>query len=371
MGTTTFVEVEDKYSADDSLRLPALLGLPSVARVGQPHEVTLEATYYDTADLRLAARGITLRRRTGGEDAGWHLKLPLPDGSRQELHRPLGSSRRSVPAVPAALLRPVRAYVRDASTQPVARLKTQRTVRGIYAEDDRLLAELADDRVTAEIMGDELTVSAWREVEVELMSGERDLLAAIGALLTAAGARSDAGPSKLARALGDRLPPSVGDAPPSWPKRSTAGFAVLAYLREHVDALLTADAAVREDRDDSVHKMRVATRRIRSLLATYRPLFDQSVTEPLRAELKWIGGLLGGARDVEVMHAHLIRILAELSPELTLGPVRARVDAELTAEYQAARRSLLQELNGTRYFTLLDSLDALIRTPSLTPAATE
>lgn len=370
MIATAHVEVEDKYTAEESLRLPALVGLPSVARVGQPEEFTLEATYVDTTDLRLAARGMTLRRRTGGTDAGWHLKLPIADGSRQEIRRPLDRSRSARPPVPAALLRLVRAHVRDAELIPLVRLKTRRTVHRLYGSGDQLLAEVADDQVTAEILGDELTVTTWREIEVELVNGERDLLAAAGELLAQAGAEPAPTASKLAHALGDRLPPDFARPhPPGWPKPSSAGFAVLAYLREQVDALIGADAAVREERHDSVHKMRVATRRMRSVLATYRPLFDEPVTEPLRAELKWLGGVLGAVRDAEVMHRHLDKALGDLPKDLLLGPVRTRVDTELKGAYRQARKQLLSELDGTRYFRLLDDLDVLICTPPLTPLA--
>lgn len=370
MSATTHTEVEDKYSADESLRLPALLDLPGVARVGQPHEVSLEATYVDTADLRLLSRGITLRRRTGGDDAGWHLKLPLPDGGRQEVRRALGRSRRANPAVPAPLLRLVRANVRGAELLPVVRLKTRRTVHRLYDGADRLLAEVADDQVTAEVLGEELSVRAWRELEVELVDGNRQLLAAAGELLARSGARPAGAPSKLARALADRLPPHVDDGQrDTGLKRSSAGAVVVSYLREQVSALLAADAAVRDERHDSVHKMRVCTRRMRSVLATYRPLFDTTVTEPLRTELKWLGGVLGEVRDAEVMHAHLVEVVGELPEELVLGPVRARIDTDLQGRYRDARKRLLAELDGARYFRLLDDLDALVRTPPFVATA--
>lgn len=370
MSATSAIEVEDKYHADVSLQLPALRGLPLVARVGQPQEFLLEASYLDTADLRLASRGMTLRRRTGGEDAGWHLKLPLAGGGRQEIRRPLGRSRRANPPVPAPLLRLVRAYVRDCDLIPIAHLSTQRIVHRLYGADDRLLAEVADDQVTAQLPGDEVAVMAWRELEVEVVDGDRQLLAAAGALLSRAGARPAAASSKLARALADRLPPDRAGTPlEGSPKRSTAGTAVLTYLSQQVDALLAADADVREERHDSVHKMRVSTRRMRSVLATYRPLFDRAVTDRLRAELRWLGGVLGEVRDAEVMHGYLVKVLGDLPTELLLGPVRARIDNDLNGRYRAGRKRLLGELDGVRYFRLLDDLDALIRTPALTPLA--
>src|SRR5215469_10411340 len=70
-------ETARKYEAPREAALPDLAGLPDVAGESDPEEQTLRAQYYDTDDLRLLRHGITLRRRTGGGDPGWHLKLPL------------------------------------------------------------------------------------------------------------------------------------------------------------------------------------------------------------------------------------------------------------------------------------------------------
>src|SRR3954449_12211899 len=82
------LEVEDKYDVDADAVLGGLDVLPGVEVVAVPVEHELEATYHDTADLALARTGATLRRRTGGDDEGWHLKLPVEKG-RQELHEPV------------------------------------------------------------------------------------------------------------------------------------------------------------------------------------------------------------------------------------------------------------------------------------------
>ena len=60
-------------------------------------ESDLSATYYDTADLRLLRSRMTLRRRRGGSDAGWHLKLPAGADSRDEVRHPLGRYRKPPP----------------------------------------------------------------------------------------------------------------------------------------------------------------------------------------------------------------------------------------------------------------------------------
>ena len=82
---------------------------------------------------------------------------------------------------------------------------------------------------------------------------------------------------------------------------------------------------MRQDLPGGVHKMRVATRRLRNALATHRPLLDRDVTEPVRDELKWLAGALGDARDAEVLQARLVGELDELARPAVRGPVRSRI----------------------------------------------
>ncbi|MBO0818317.1 MAG: CYTH domain-containing protein, partial [Actinobacteria bacterium] len=90
-------ETETKYDAPADAALPGMEQLPQVGAVHGPEEQQLEAEYYDTDDLRLIRAGITLRRRSGGGDDGWHLKLPAGADTRRELRRPLGGAARRVP----------------------------------------------------------------------------------------------------------------------------------------------------------------------------------------------------------------------------------------------------------------------------------
>src|SRR4051812_26752578 len=171
-------EIERKFEPGPGFRMPGLADLPGVARVSDPVVHELDASYFDTPDLRLAANRITLRRRTGGDDASWHLKLPRGDGDRDEVHAPLG---RATKTVPAELRGPVEVFLRGAPLQQVVRLATVRTVRNLLDDEGRVLAEVAQDEVTATRSapdGASATVDAWSEIEVELKTGDRDLLAA-------------------------------------------------------------------------------------------------------------------------------------------------------------------------------------------------
>jgi CHAD domain-containing protein len=368
LGVTDKVrEVELKFDADPGAPLPDLSGTGGT--VSEAVESQLDATYFDTADAQLARHGITLRRRTGGDDAGWHLKLPAGRDERIEVRLPLG---RATSKVPLALAREVRALVRDRPLVPVAMLHTTRIERRLLDADGNALAAVADDTVHSERPTDgAVEVSTWREVEVELLEGNRSVLDAVSSRLQAAGMTPSRSSSKLARVLGDIPDPRRATAPGEMgrPKRATAGAVLLAHLGEQVDQLITRDRGARSDEPDAVHQMRVATRRLRSALATYRPLLERERTDPLRDELRWLGQLLGGSRDAEVLHWRLQDLVAAQPAEVVLGPVRRRVDLELRKRHRAANADLVAGLGSDRYIQLLDALDDLVANPPLTVRA--
>jgi CHAD domain-containing protein len=130
-----------------------------------------------------------------------------------------------------------------------------------------------------------------------------------------------------------------------------------------VAALVAADPFVRMDAEDAVHQMRVATRRLRSALATFRSLFAEGAVDPLRDELKWLGEVLGRARDAEVMRARLRADVGEQPAELVVGPVLRRIDLELRAEHKAAHADVVAALDGERYLALVTALEEFVAGP--------
>jgi CHAD domain-containing protein len=364
------VEVERKYDVggDFVLADPADLVPAGVATADPPVEHALEAVYHDTEDLRLARARITLRRRTGGPDAGWHLKLPGKDGARRELHAPLG---RSVRNPPRALLDPVRGILRGAPTGPVATLRNHRVVTVLRDGGGRALAEVADDTVTASASGPDgaAELQAWREVEVELVDGDEGLLAPVGEWLVAAGAHPSDSASKLARVLSSRLPVPADGPRKRRKKGPSAGEVVLSAVRAQLEALQAADVALRTEGPDAVHQLRVAARRLRSILAAFRTVLDRAATEPVRTELAWLGTELSQARDDEVALAHLRTLVAEQPPELVLGPVASRLQQTALRSAVEGRERALATLGGQRYLQLLDALHGLVDEPPFTAAA--
>jgi len=197
-------ETERKYDVDAGFVVPDLAGSGGVDSMGPPDVQHLAATYYDTDDLRLIGSRITLRRRTGGDDAGWHIKLPVGGDTRRELHFPLDLPGHPVPEEIAAR---VARWSGGAPLRPVARLETRRTVHRLLDQAGQVLAELADDEVAGsrpDPAGPDhwRQQDAWREVEVELKSGTPEVLDAAAAGLAAAGATPSRSASKLARVLG-------------------------------------------------------------------------------------------------------------------------------------------------------------------------
>ena len=202
MAVTSQLESERKYDVDEWTELP---DLSRVAKVEREEPVMLRAVYFDTADGALAAARMTLRRRTGGKDEGWHLKTPEGEGGRREHQAPLGDASDSEP--PAELLEPVGDILGGRPVGEIARLHTQRTVVTLVREGQPI-AEVADDLVSATDVRTGI-LRVWREWECELLDGapEADeerlgLLDRIEGLLLSAGARPASAASKLARATG-------------------------------------------------------------------------------------------------------------------------------------------------------------------------
>ncbi|MGM7445291.1 CHAD domain-containing protein, partial [Streptomyces tunisiensis] len=145
----------------------------------------------------------------------------------------------------------------------------------------------------------------------------------------------------------------------------TAGDHVLAYVRAQRDALVELDPAVRQDVPDAVHRMRVATRRLRSTFRSFRAVLDRAATDPVAADLKWLAAELGKDRDQEVLAERLTQALGRLPADQVTGPVAERLAAWSEARHKGAHHELVAILDSRRHLTLLDTLDALLADPPL------
>jgi CHAD domain-containing protein len=339
-------------------RLPELSPTGDPSHSGAPERI--DTVYWDTPDLRLARWGARLS--TDGR-SGWLATLPQPAGA----HRFDGSAR-----PPAEALDLLRAYVRTARLQPVARLRRVRRRTVLTDADGRQTVVVSDDEVS--VFEGRRVVGRFRELELEPATAEGDatdgdtgvILADVAELLRRSGA-VDADPiAGEQRALGPLVlePPEVvtGEVV----KEATAGEVVRLAVAASVVRLLRHDAGVRlGDDPEDVHQARVATRRLRSDLRSYRLLLDLQWTAALRIELAWLAGLLGAVRDTEVLVGRLQSRLAELP----LAPEVDRLIDDLHAHRDEARQLLVQGMQEPRYAHLLDALVDAADRPQLLPEA--
>jgi CHAD domain-containing protein len=323
----------------------------------------LSATYFDTDDLRLARWGASLRRRT---DQGWTVKLPIEaDGqllAREEVTFP-GSAGRP----PAAAVNLVRAYIRTRPLRPQARLRTLRRRTELRDAQGRVLAELVDDEVS--VLDGRRIAMRFRELDVEATEGTPwRLLDEVATRLHEAGAGAVEAMSKVARAMGPRATGAPDVAVPALPPEAMAGDVVHRAVAASVLRLIRHDPAMRLDRDpEAVHQARVATRRLRSDLRTFRGLVQADWASGLRDEFGWLAGVLGAVRDRDVMLQRMARHvdgLAEAS-----RPRAAGILTTLQAARAQARAELLETLGADRYLALLDGLVEAANAPMLLPQA--
>ena len=375
------LEIEVKFSAPEQAVAPGFDFVPGVADV-EVDVREMSATYLDTEDLRLTRAKRALRRRLGGPDEGWHLKTPAEAG-RMEYGAALdegsaeGEGPEAVYVVPDALLAPVRSIVRDHPLRPIARVDNVRHVSTLKNADGEPIAEFCDDHVTAVSLLPGGEETSWREWEIELIGDfstepeGAELLERLGAVLRIAGATPSDSPSKLATALGASkdaapVPPSPADLP-----EGTPGRAVVDALAANVAKMVEWDPKVRRDEWDSVHQMRVATRELRSHMQTFHGILVGDQLPHMESELKLLAGVLGVARDAEVVAERFENQLKRDEADVIDGEMREELIADIRRDYDRAHRRVVAALDSSRYLTLLDQLDELLADPPVNPNAAE
>jgi CHAD domain-containing protein len=353
-------EREAKFSVPAGFTLPDLSGVHGL--VATPAEVLRFPTVYvDTEDLRLARWNCSLRHREG---EGWTLKLPPTSEGILLVRAEIvfeGSSRR----IPPGAAELVRAYARGAELRPVVRLRTLRRRVEVVDDQDAPVAEIVDDEVS--VMEAARVAARFREVELEVRDeAEPEAVDTLVACLRDAGASPTDGMPKYRQALGARAsgPPEV--VVPELEEDASVSEVVRAAVAASVLRLLQHDAGVRlgEDLED-VHQARVATRRMRSDLRTFRDVVDPEWDATLREELGWLGAELGTVRDLDVQLERLRGRVAAL-PEQD-RPVGERFVEMLAQQRASAREHLLESMRSDRYVSLLDGLVAAAREPAMVP----
>ncbi len=304
-------EREVKLRLGSGVRLPAPETLLNGLAPWSVDSVEQHAVYFDTRDLALTRAGASLRYRS---DDGWTVKIPRTcDKSTFVRDEYTFTGEQGAP--PRAATDLVLAWTRSAPVVEIARLDTQRRKIHVYDGRGEAVIEIDADQVAASVNGG--TATRFREVEIESKANaSAQLVDAVVARLRKAGADDDDPMPKIARGLGARAsePPDIPRPSPPGPKATVAEL-VQAAIAGGVLRLVEHDPIVRIGEDpEGVHQARVATRRLRSDLRTFRPVVDTDWSEPLRDELRWLGELLGRVRDADVL-LQLLTNKAEALPD--------------------------------------------------------
>jgi CHAD domain-containing protein len=325
-------------------------------------EVALRATYFDTADLRLARHGAELRHRAGGVGMeAWTLKMApasgAPDADRTEIH--FADPGREPPAAARSL---VTALVRREPLVAVATLRTRRRPIRLLV-DGSAVAEMEDDEVS--VIEQRRIVSRFRELEIVALADDVDLRA-LAAQLIAAGA-SEAEPiPKVVRALGSKATAPPDAAPVVISADATLADVLRLALADALDRIVRHDAVARlGDEPEGVHQLRVGFRRLHSDLRTLSDAVDPQWRARVEPQLGAVVGALGQARDLDVL-------LGGFRGEVA-GAEAARLAplfSDLERRRAEARANLRLVLDGDAYIGLLDDLVAAVADPPVGETAT-
>ncbi len=329
------LEHEIKLAVGDRFRLPELPGAPIPRR-------RLTSTYYDTSQYDLAHAGITLRHRVERGKQAWQLKLSLMK-DRQEVEL---VDRQSVP--PTMFRDLLFLHLGQRKLVPVATLRVWRA--GVRVRMDHApVADVTLDHVS--VMKDGAVLQRFRELEIEQVNGKNGALPDLERQLRRAGAEDHDGRPKLVRALSLVAPSPEPQPAADAPVMDHVKWALARYVRW----LIAHDPGARLGKEsESLHQMRVATRQLRAVLRAARPLLVPEWADSLRDELRWLGRVLGPARDLDVQLAYF----REESTALDARDWRPLTQfiAHLEAQRSHVQEVLLNELKSERYLDLIRRL---------------
>ena len=347
-GIFSKLERELKLSVEPDFCLPRLSGTPLPRRL-------LTSVYYDTVSHDLAHARITLRRRIERGQAVWQLKIPLGN-DRQEIEV---RDRQADP--PASLRDLLILHLDHRALVPVATLRVWRT--GVRVRrGGRPAAVVVIDSVA--VVKNNRVIQRFREAEIEQLGADQGQLDHLERLLRRAGAQDHDGRPKLFRALS--LPAPAPDRPPD--RDRPVVDHVKWALAQHVRWLLAHDPGTRLGTEiESLHQMRVATRRLRAMLRAAEPMLEPEWTRSLENELSWLGAFLGQARDLDVQIAYFEEETTRLDAR-DRKPL-AQFLAHLRTQRARVQELVLSELTSARYFDLVRRLQQAAGDPFVVETA--
>jgi len=337
------VETEKKLAVEPDFRLPALSGDPLRRQV-------FRSTYFDTLDHCLARSSITLRRRIEQGSPVWQLKLPL-NGARREIEL---RDRSMTP--PARFVDALIVLVEGKELVPIAELQTSRTGMRVRDGSDHDVEVVLD---TVSVLRQGSVIQRFKEVEIESLNGNDAGIDKLASALYGAGARQHDGRPKLFRALS--IPLHSLDEPDG---QVSIGEHIHHGLIQQLQHLKQCDPGIRLCGDiNDVHRIRVTARRMRTLLLAVRNIVSAEWVEPLLSGLKWLGGVFGRVRDLDVQMDYFKREAQELKAR-DRRPLK-RFLMHLKSEREKAYQMALEEMKSARYVGFISKLQDASERPAV------
>jgi triphosphatase len=328
--------------------------------------VRLHSTYLDTPSLTLARHGVALRLRRQGRQ--WEATLKWAGQVEGDVHeRPeMTVALPKAPALPFAPLpgplhTQLAALVAGRQLSPILISEIHRRLFDVLpastAATPEPLAELALDRVRLRAPQDGQPEAAYCEVEIEQREGERRDITSLARLLRDGFNLVPSSASKFGRGLtllyGAGI---IGSGDQRVLAYDTVRDGVRHIVARHLHRLRLHDPGTRTGEDpESLHDMRVATRRLRAAVRVFAGGIPARLQNSMRRELQWLGQLLGPVRDLDVQMAKLESFTAAAPAGFrpALGCLREYMEGE-----RARRRAgMLAGLDTARYFRLLLRLE--------------
>ena len=319
-------------------------------RGGRMTQRRITSTYYDTREKALQRRTLALSvRREGGRVLETLEAMPGSGGTSNE--RPIWQTplARPVPDLkPMAKIDGI-GTLADEPLKPVFTCRLRRS-RAVLEPDGAAVALSFDEGEICTRGGRKLPVS---EIELELQQGTPQ------AVFKLANALADEAPlrvelrSKAARgyALADRAEPREASATPKFGAvelhRSMAAEDALAVImRRCLAHLLANEPAALAGKEEGVHQMRVALRRLRVALVLFRPMLPEVERNWVGGEIKWLASALGRARNWDIVTGLIRRVRSGMTDDRDLAALARAAERERRRGYDALRAVL-----ATRRYT--------------------
>ena len=362
-------EVEFKFRVAADFDLTSILNSFFAGEIAatpdQPR--TMSATYFDTPSAALLRWGITMRNRTGGTDAGWHLKLPTfgekaTKGAtkRIELH---ASGDMEHP--PAQFMSVIGILLRDSDVTPIARVDTERKPFYIVRDQEHII-EVVDDQVA--VFQGEDKVDSFREIEVELLNPQAmDIALRLSKDLLAAGA-SPSSVSKAAAAFGPVVTqqPDVPLLPK--PKKSALPYEIVRWAIAQ-QALAVIQAELSSHLHGSTSDLLIQLQRLAALLQSLSNFLDPSESAEFLAEITWLISEFSSTDQLAQEHLLASDAVRYIEDPLDRHEAQLVIDSYFERKALGAQSSARAAQRSDRYLYLFSDLMDFARVPPVSESA--